>query len=95
MTIRKPGLFFRALVLGAQGVFYNLFCKSFYYPTHWSSRKCFRVADAIDSLFLPPLYPLHPSAPYTPSAPYAPYAHCLGSLGLLNNVIPMHQSFRI
>ena len=27
MTIRKPGLFFRALVLGAQGVFYNLFCK--------------------------------------------------------------------
>lgn len=28
MTIRKPGLLFRALVLGAQGIFYNLFCKS-------------------------------------------------------------------
>ncbi|KAG6917466.1 hypothetical protein DXG01_002443 [Tephrocybe rancida] len=26
MTLRKPSLFFRALVLGAQGVFYNLFC---------------------------------------------------------------------
>lgn len=25
MTLRKPGLFFRAIVLGAQGVFYNLF----------------------------------------------------------------------
>lgn len=27
MTLRKPGLFFRAIVLGAQGVFYNLFCE--------------------------------------------------------------------
>ena len=26
MTIRKPSIFFRALVLGAQGVFYNAFC---------------------------------------------------------------------
>jgi hypothetical protein len=26
MTLRQPSLFFRALVLGAQGVFYNLFC---------------------------------------------------------------------
>jgi ubiquinol oxidase len=29
MTLRKPSLFFRAIVLGAQGVFYNLFCSSF------------------------------------------------------------------
>lgn len=28
MTIRKPSIFFRALVLGAQGVFYNAFCMS-------------------------------------------------------------------
>ena len=28
MTIRKPSIFFRALVLGAQGVFYNAFCAS-------------------------------------------------------------------
>ena len=28
MTIREPSLFFRALILGAQGVFYNLFCKT-------------------------------------------------------------------
>ena len=27
MTIKNPSLFFRALVLGAQGVFYNLFCE--------------------------------------------------------------------
>jgi ubiquinol oxidase len=27
MTLRKPSIFFRALVLGAQGVFYNLFCE--------------------------------------------------------------------
>lgn len=26
MTIKHPSLFFRALILGAQGVFYNLFC---------------------------------------------------------------------
>ena len=27
MTLRKPGIFFRALVLGAQGVYYNIFCE--------------------------------------------------------------------
>ena len=27
MTLRRPSLFFRAIVLGAQGVFYNLFCR--------------------------------------------------------------------
>ena len=27
MTLRQPSIFFRALVLGAQGVFYNLFCE--------------------------------------------------------------------
>ena len=27
MTLREPSIFFRALVLGAQGVFYNMFCK--------------------------------------------------------------------
>lgn len=26
MTLRKPSIFLRAIVLGAQGVFYNLFC---------------------------------------------------------------------
>jgi len=26
MTLRKPSIFFRAMILGAQGVFYNLFC---------------------------------------------------------------------
>jgi ubiquinol oxidase len=30
MTLRHPSLFFRAIVLGAQGVFYNLFCMSVY-----------------------------------------------------------------
>ncbi|THH30716.1 hypothetical protein EUX98_g3451 [Antrodiella citrinella] len=29
MTIKKPGLFFRTLILGAQGVFYNLFFFSY------------------------------------------------------------------
>ena len=27
MTLRNPGIAFRALVLAAQGVFYNIFCK--------------------------------------------------------------------
>ena len=27
MTLRQPSIFLRALVLGAQGVFYNLFCQ--------------------------------------------------------------------
>lgn len=26
MTMRKNSIFFRAIILGAQGVFYNLFC---------------------------------------------------------------------
>ena len=26
MTLRNPGIAFRALVLAAQGVFYNIFC---------------------------------------------------------------------
>lgn len=26
MTLKQPSYFFRLLVLGAQGVFYNLFC---------------------------------------------------------------------
>lgn len=29
MTIRKPSIFVRGMILGAQGVFYNLFCTSF------------------------------------------------------------------
>ena len=29
MTLRQPSILLRALVLGAQGVFYNLFCKPF------------------------------------------------------------------
>jgi hypothetical protein len=27
MTLRKPSLFFRAIILGAQGVYFNLFCE--------------------------------------------------------------------
>jgi len=30
MTLRRPSIFFRALVLGTQGVFYNLFCNPHY-----------------------------------------------------------------
>ena len=29
MTLRRPSLFFRVMVLGAQGVFYNMFCAYF------------------------------------------------------------------
>lgn len=32
MTLKKPSIFFRALVLGAQGIFYNLFCE---FLLHW------------------------------------------------------------
>lgn len=27
MTLKQPSIWFRAMVLGAQGVFYNIFCK--------------------------------------------------------------------
>lgn len=30
MTLRRPSPFFRLMILGAQGVFYNLFCESDY-----------------------------------------------------------------
>lgn len=29
MTLQRPSILFRAVVLGAQGVFYNLFCESY------------------------------------------------------------------
>ena len=29
MTLRQPSILLRALILGAQGVFYNLFCRPF------------------------------------------------------------------
>lgn len=32
MTLKKPSRFFRAMVLGAQGVFYNAFCKHSPFP---------------------------------------------------------------
>ena len=28
MSMKKPSIMFRAMVLGAQGIFYNLFCKN-------------------------------------------------------------------
>lgn len=34
MTIRQPSWFFRALILGAQGVYYNLFCELFLFDLH-------------------------------------------------------------
>jgi hypothetical protein len=59
MTLKQPSLFFRAMILGAQGVFFNAFCA---YPrfsafvlsrgTKWtiySPRICHLAAD------LPPL----------------------------------------
>lgn len=39
MTVRDPSIWLRALILGAQGVFYNLFCAQI-------SLSCFCLADA-------------------------------------------------
>ncbi|KAF8895413.1 alternative oxidase [Infundibulicybe gibba] len=44
MTLRKPSLFFRALVLGAQGVFYNLFFLSYLI----SPRACHRFVGYLE-----------------------------------------------
>ncbi|KAK7690026.1 hypothetical protein QCA50_006670 [Cerrena zonata] len=44
MTIRKPGLLFRALVLGAQGIFYNLFFFSYLI----SPRTCHRFVGLLE-----------------------------------------------
>lgn len=48
MTIRKPSIWFRALVLGAQGVFYNAFCES----SHHNLRAVMLIAVS-PSLFIP------------------------------------------
>ena len=32
MTLRDPGIALRALILAAQGVFYNIFCTSLLLP---------------------------------------------------------------
>ncbi|KAF5382520.1 hypothetical protein D9615_002956 [Tricholomella constricta] len=44
MTLRKPSLFFRAMVLGAQGVFYNLFFLSYII----SPRTCHRFVGHLE-----------------------------------------------
>ncbi|KIJ17691.1 hypothetical protein PAXINDRAFT_167678 [Paxillus involutus ATCC 200175] len=44
MTLRQPSLFFRALVLGAQGVFYNLFFVSYLI----SPRTCHRFVGYLE-----------------------------------------------
>ncbi|EGN92138.1 AOX, alternative oxidase mitochondrial precursor [Serpula lacrymans var. lacrymans S7.3] len=44
MTLRKPSLFFRAMVLGAQGVFYNLFFLSYMI----SPRTCHRFVGYLE-----------------------------------------------
>ncbi|KAG1742397.1 AOX, alternative oxidase mitochondrial precursor [Suillus paluster] len=44
MTLRKPSLFFRAMVLGAQGVFYNLFFLSYII----SPRTCHRFVAHLE-----------------------------------------------
>jgi len=44
MTLRKPSIFFRALVLGAQGVFYNLFFLSYIV----SPRTCHRFVGYLE-----------------------------------------------
>jgi len=44
MTLRKPSLFFRAIVLGAQGVVYNLFFLSYLI----SPRTCHRFVGYIE-----------------------------------------------
>ena len=38
MTLKQPTLFFRALVLGAQGVFFNIFCTYASWPHGFVSR---------------------------------------------------------
>jgi hypothetical protein len=47
MTLRKPSLFFRGVILGAQGVFWNLFCAIipclFFTCTQWLAHKSHRV----------------------------------------------------
>lgn len=49
MSLRKPSIFFRALVLGAQGVFYNLFCKSC--PTNGSLLRKLIAPQSFRTLF--------------------------------------------
>ncbi|TFK40604.1 alternative oxidase-domain-containing protein [Crucibulum laeve] len=44
MTLRKPSIFFRALVLGAQGVFYNLFFLSYIF----SPKTCHRFVGHLE-----------------------------------------------
>jgi hypothetical protein len=39
MTLRKPSLFFRAIILGAQGVFYNLFCRFLMLESEWVTSR--------------------------------------------------------
>jgi len=50
MTLRKPSIFFRAMILGAQGVFYNLFCNSRLFHV-------IRFFYSLNSEFCPTLFP--------------------------------------
>ena len=56
MTLRQPSMFFRAMVLGAQGVFYNLFC-ALVIPSN-----CYHTADYDPVSFLLYDQPTHLSS---------------------------------
>ncbi len=51
MTVRQPSIFLRGLILGAQGVFYNMFCTS-----SFTLRRYIVSADGniLASFVLPP-----------------------------------------
>ena len=58
MTLRQPSILLRALVLGAQGVFYNLFCMPFVFffffcfDLNFSSVLSYMISPSISHRFV-------------------------------------------
>lgn len=82
MTLRRPSWFFRTMVLGAQGVFYNMFCAYFLAPCPLSPKLCLQSfptssarTRAIDSLRTSRRRPCTPSKRLPKFIkPHIPYA---------------------
>ena len=81
MTLRKHSIFFRALILGAQGVFYNLFCTSLFPPLRLSLTSSLAV---LTYMIMPAA--AHRFVGYLEEEAVRTYSHCIQDIE--SNLVP-------
>ena len=75
MTLRNPGIFFRGLILGGQGVFYNLFCTLYLFT---DGAVCSWRKSVLSYLFSPRT--CHRFVGYLEEEAVITYTHCIAEI---------------